>query len=663
MTNRPLWTRRLLCLCVIAGCDTSSATGDDAADAAPRTDARIDLGPSPDAASAPPPARPASNPEPSERACTGQGPVCLLPWPNSAFEAPAADRPTGRRVEVDAAAAGLEVVWPRLYRRSADGASPVGALLTVVEGEIDPATLPADPAGLDPEVQAAVAVFVADVQADDFGARVPARVEAKASPDGAQTLLLVTPLVALRMGTRHAVVVTSDLKGPGGAALPDAVALGETGDPELARVTDDLVAVAAAAGFPRSRLKQVWDFTVRSPSDVVADLDSMVETARPASAEALELEPVGRAPGPNGAERFDFTFSSVQWRAGRDAVIERDADGRPTPVGLEPQRAILVLPASATPDNPARPILFGHGLSASAELMYTQLVPLLDLDAGPYALVLVDWDLHGSRGAGLPDILAISGALNATAFAHSLLQSASDERRARAALEVLGGDGPEAARILGERVGAIESTPATYLGQSLGSMIGILSHGAGEPPPAAVYNVGGGGLATILRTGEVTQRLGIRESIEATVAAEPVAGLAPALAVDVLLSVSQIALDLGDPTTHVAARRDLGRSLSHPHLLQMSIGDGIVPNVCTETLARTLGSTLLTPALRPVPGLAEVEAPAEGGALLSQFLTSDMGFQAHIALNVGPVQAQALEFLATGRATYDCGGGPCDLLP
>jgi hypothetical protein len=651
----------LIGLCIVAGCDPSSPADDGAVDGAPPTDARSDLGPLPDAAPTPTPARPASNPEPAARACTLQGPVCLLPWPNSAFEAPAADRPTGRRVEVNAAAAGLEVVWPRLYRRSADGASPVGALLTVVDGEIDPSTLPDDAEGLDPE--AAVAVFVADVDAEDFGARVPVRVEAKAAPDGIQTLLLVTPLVALRMGTRHAVVLTSDLKAPGGAELADAVAVGEAGESALARVTNDLVAVAAAAGFPRGRLRQVWDFTVRSPSDVVADLDSMVETARPSSAQALELELVGRAPGPNAAERFDFTFSSVQWRAGRDAVIERDAEGRPTPVGPEPQRAILVLPASATPDNPARPVLFGHGLSASAELMYTQLVPSLDLDSGPYALVLVDWDLHGSRGAGLPDILAISGALNATAFAHSLLQSASDERRARAALEVLGSDGPEAARILGERVGAIGSTPATYLGQSLGSMIGILSHGAGDPPPAAVFNVGGGGLATILRTGEVTQRLGIRESIEATVAAEPLAGLAPALAVDVLLSVSQIALDLGDPTTHVAARRDLGRPLSHPHLIQMSIGDGIVPNVCTETLARTVGSTLLTPALRPVAGLAEVEAPVEGGALLSQFLTSDVGFQAHIALNVGPVQAQALEFLATGRATYDCGGGPCDLLP
>jgi pimeloyl-ACP methyl ester carboxylesterase len=589
--------------------------------------------------------------------------VCLLPWPNSAFEAPAPERPTGRRVEVDAVAAGLEGIWPRLYRRSADGASPVGALVTVVEGEVDPATLPADPMGVETEAEAAVALFVADVEADDFGARVPVRVEARASPDGAQTLLLITPWVALRASTRHAVVVTSGLRAPGGAELPDSIALGEADASDLAPVTGDLVAVAAAAGFPRSQLKQVWDFTVRSPSDVVADLDSMVETAQPASAAALELQPVARAPGPNGAERFDFTFSSLRWRADRDAVIARDAEGRPTPVGLEPLRAILVLPASATPENPAQPILFGHGLSASAELMYTQLVPLLDLDAGPYALLLVDWDLHGSRGAGLPDILAISGALNATAFAHSLLQSASDERRARAALEALGGDGPEAARILSERVGAIGSTPATYLGQSLGSMIGILSHGAGDPPPAAVYNVGGGGLATILRTGEVTQRLGIRESIEATVAAEPVAGLAPALAVDVLLSVSQIALDLGDPTTHVAARRDLGQPLAHPHLIQMSIGDGIVPNVCTETLARTLGSTLLTPALRPVAGLAEVEAPVDGGALLSQFLTSDMGFQAHIALNVGPAQAQALEFLATGRATYDCGGGPCDLLP
>jgi len=51
-------------------------------------------------------------------------------------------------------------------------------------------------------------------------------------------------------------------------------------------------------------------------------------------------------------------------------------------------------------------------------------------------------------------------------------------------------------------------------------------------------------------------------------------------------------------------------------LLQIGIGDAGVPNLASHLHARVLGAAHLQPAPRPIPGLAEVDSPHDGSALV-----------------------------------------------
>ncbi len=609
-----------------------------------------------------------ADPPPPTRACNVLTPVCLLPWPSSVFEVVDTEQPSGRSLFVDPSV-GIPTAWSKIAALSPDGFSPVGAIVTTFERPFSEASLPT-PEG-STEVTSAIYLFDADARSPDRGERLPFKAERRLSTDESQDLLFLLPLRALEPGRRYGVAIRRSLLGQDGQSLEpgsamralldsDAAEPRRDADAALRLNTQNLLGILEADGLERGDLVALWDFRVRSSEGITADLDAVIDHNKGFISAQGPMEIIGESDAGDGATRYDVRLRIPRFRSDRDALLNRDPSGVVKPIDEVTLNAILVVSGAATPERPAIPVLFGHGLSASAELMYGQLIPRLSLDLGPYAVLLVDWDLHGQRGQGLTDILAISGALNAGAFAHSMVQSTGDALIFADLLTRV----PE----LPGRGRVVAPAPVFFLGQSLGSMIGLLLSTVDSPIHAAVQNVPGGALATILRKGEVTSRLGLRTTIEAALDAEPISGLSRELGVDVLLAISQIGLDVGDPLSHVSTHR----RPRHPQLLQESIGDGIVPNEVTELLARTMGLPLVTPAIRPVPIITLAASPLRGAELgaLVQFRTSADAFTAHVSLFEPTVAGHALSYLQTfadddadndGEISLDC-EGPCDLV-
>ena len=636
-----------------------------------RTVTRPDLnGPTADAAEPapawPPTDVPTVNPPPVAEPCTGLTDVCLLPFPASNFEVADSTQASGFRVSVDAQT-GLSTLWEKLAKEPADGFSPVGTLATYVPAGVDLTKLPATP---EETTGADSPILLLDVLAGSptWGQALPWRATSSPAGEKGGRVLFLTPLTALKPSGRYAVVVDRRLPTETETAFEPTAEMARRlgdGNTDAAGVyARDLVAAAHAAGREPGDVVQLWDFHIRSAGNIRADFDAL--SAYDVRYAAEQTPPPATAPeaGTGAFKRYTVTVDVPRWRADRFASINRDAEGAPTPLGTLPVECILVVPDNATPEHPAIPILFGHGLSASAELMYFQLVPKLDLSTGPYALLMPDWDLHGKRGNGLQDILAIAGGLEGTAFAHSLLQSASDSLVFSHALAHLGETDIDG------RGHVIRTGPVYFLGQSLGSMIGAIGNAVDPNVRAAVWNVGGGALSAILREGIVVEKLGLKDAIRDIVTAEPIAGLSDDQAVEVVMTMSQLPFDVGDPASLAAA--DLRPQV--PVVLQESLGDGIVVNPASELFARTLGLPLVTPTVSPVPMMDVAAAPTLGQPShgMTQFHVSNEGFNAHLALNSPAVQAQAMHFFASfedadpandGDIAYDCGGEACDLVP
>ena len=430
---------------------------------------------------------------------------------------------------------------------------------------------------------------------------------------------------------------------------------------DLRALLDDLDVAASDVG-------QLWDFHVRSEAAVTSDLMAMVAFNRawvadnPPSVTLAEGREVR-----NGVVRYDFTFQLPIWREDRDARVEHGDDGKPVPVRFDDIQGALLVPPSASEDAPVLPLLFGHGLSASAEVMIPVLSEM-DLDGAGLAMMVVDWDLHGSRGRGVNDILEVAGDLNVLAFSGMMLQSAADATVMRAVLASID-------EVPGRGAVLRSGGPQLYLGQSLGSLLGVLIAALEPGFDAVVLNVGGMGMANILRTGEVVELLGLRHRIREVVEANPVEGASVDLTIETLMVMSQLGLDFGEPgifAPHVLTGR-YDDSPPPAVLLQQSVGDGIVPNLTTDALARTMGLSLIEPAVRPVGEIARATAPTAGSPAsgMTQFRVTEAGFEAHLAMSHEPVQGQALRYFGSfidsdagndGDIAYDCGGGPCDLL-
>lgn len=585
--------------------------------------------------------RPTSNPLPVPGDCNVIADVCGMPFPSSRLTRLDPASPTGFFVHLSDDA-NFADHWASLVDRPPNGFSPSTMIATWMALGSDPATLPASYlASLEPD--STVQLIVADAESPNYGERVPVAAEMAASAETGANMLVITPLERLSPESRYAVLVTDGLLNISGTTPQPNEAMatllsGRRPSGELEEQWDyyrDLVhLVGVELDIDVDHVVQLWDFHTATDVSLTGDLDAMAAGTQAwidAEQPSLRIE----APRPfEGETRFDFTFDVPLWHEDRDAPIHRDAAGVPEPVGTLEVHGAIVLPGAATSDNPAVPLIFGHALSGSAS-QGAAFVAELDLDSGPYMGAAIDWDLHGGRGSGLPAIIALAGGLNTPAFAAAMLQSASDSLVLTHHLKNL--------TTLPERGDVVADGPILYLGQSLGALVGGIAASVNDDLDAIVLNVGGGTFSQILADGEVIDIVGMRDEIEGRILEDPPDDLPNDIAYRLALIISQLGLDSGDPVTFAPRLSGPDRP---PVLLQWSAGDGVVPNRATEVFARTGGLTLITPSVQGVAGLAVAPAPTCGSPSggMSQFVTSDNAFNAHLALTKEEVQEQVFTY-------------------
>jgi hypothetical protein len=370
-------------------------------------------------------------------------------------------------------------------------------------------------------------------------------------------------------------------------------------------IEDDLVAVQALLRERAAGLDEAVDLVDRDPDDdlqvgVFGPQDSAYAEFFARSPE-IDTVVVGLVSSP------DFRGPDGVWLP---ELISGDV---PAPaVGLD---FVLTLPTSGAPPYPV--VLLQHGFGGSNQIVF---------DLGPVfareglAVIGISALVHGRRGNPL-DLLAASPFVAREIFRQSIADQMAVLRAIETGIDVDGDGGAD-----------LDAQRMSYLGISLGGMLGATLVAVEEILPVAVLNVAGGRVAFLGRSE------GLIDLVGGALAAE--AGLDPdsagfATYLQRLLETGQHAMDTVDGL-NFAQRWFLDPfpgAAPHRILLQEGIGDTLVTNESTEALATAGGLVADTPMSDAdgVSGLWRFDPPGGHGIFAREdvrsqairFLTSD----------------------------------------
>jgi pimeloyl-ACP methyl ester carboxylesterase len=502
---------------------------------------------------------------------------------------------------------------------------------------------------LDTRVDSAAFGVVSDATAPigildvDAGVFVAARLAV--TPDG--TTLTAWPDVALRPGALHAIVLREDLPTDSCFSAGPAIDAAELAGDALA---DEMAAARAAldaAGI--SGVAAVIPFTTRSvisesqtmnalaaatPS-LLAKSDLTIDSVADCATEAADLYC-----GTGAALVVRGVASLPTWQGPAGSFVT-DSQGVPAPQGVEPVAYWLMVPEEGR-TAPVPLVVLQHGLGSSAEDMTALGRKLTD---GGLAVVAIDAVAHGERpreGNTTTAFFGVDLAQWQVAWARdNIRQTAADHLALRTLVSMVSDAGGFAAHGF-----ALDAENASYVGQSLGGIIGASTCALDTGLDRCVVNVPGGRLIEIVRANVAYAALMNIYFDKEDQAAE----------IELFSAMAQIVVDPGDPA--VVASRILGVAPARPVLVQEAIHDDTVVNQTTELLARSMGLPLLDPSLEVISGLSVVAMPVldnvagADGVLVTAGLTQfDEG---HGFLTGGSAEAergvrQTLTFLLDGR--------------
>ncbi len=620
--------------------------------------------------------QPTTNPPPIHGSCNVLAKqVCVLPFPSSVFAKIDTSTPSGHRLELSQEA-DFAGVWSKVSALTHDGYSTLGAITTTLKGGILPESLPQTyEESLAPD--ASVLIVNADATSPNFGKRVPFAARVFVSSNKKVELLSLTPLRAMSYQSRYAVIVTSKVlqrdKTPHQPSsemqtlLADFQPEGQL-TPWWTYYRGLRWLATQKLNIPKANIVQMWDFHTRSQKNATQDILDLVEQTKA----WLKTNP----PKPTVVKTFEekdnlrttFSFQLPLWVAEGGSYFQRDKEGKAKVAKVIQLQGELVIAKSVTKDNPSELVMFGHGLgsqlSASLGFMH-RLVKLRPI----FAVAGMDWDIHGQRGKGIPDFLAIAGKLDVLRIAAMFQQNLCDSIVFAKVLEAL--------IQLPEFQGRLRPL-RFYIGQSMGGFVGAMVAALHPSLKVFALNVTGAGMSHVMRLGAIGNEFGLKLLMQDPMQEKPAQGLPWDASLEVAMEMSQIGLDLGDPISLAPFVQQNRINKEQPEipaiLLQQSLGDSIVPNFSTHILARTIELPLIEPILSKVFGLQTAASPTEGTPQsgLTQFRTSEVGTSAHLALSNNALRLQILDYFESfvdnkgkpGNITYQCNGNnsTCDFV-
>lgn len=512
------------------------------------------------------------------------------PFPSNRLVTRDTTSPTGVRLSLDESVlplsrkdlVPLDVAW----LQDLDGFSRLAPVVVRLDTPVDPAAFPA----LSEDGAAPIAIL--DVEAAAF---VPGRLSVTA--DG--STLTVWPDRALRPGALHAIVLRSDLPTDSCFSAGPAILGVERGDDAHAAEMADARAAAVTAGLSAQDVAAVIPFTTRSAEGEFATMRA-IEAATPDLVDAGDLvldEVVDCAAASDGwcAEGVGFvvrgTASLPTWQAA-DRVFETDADGVPTVQGAEAVGFWLLVPDSAR-ETPAPYLVLQHGLGGDRESLvgFGQ-----ELVAAGHAVVAIDAVAHGERPHEDDVTLAFFG----IDFERWLVAVARDNIRQTAAdhlaLRALFAEVTDPTGFAGQPF-HLDPEAASYVGQSLGGIIGATSCATDTGLDLCVLNVPGGRLVEVVRANPAYAAL-------MNIYFDPSDQQAE---VELFSAFAQTVVDPADPALN--GPRILHEAPARPVLVQEATEDETVANQTTEVMARSMGLPLLRPAIEEIRGLDGADMP------------------------------------------------------
>jgi hypothetical protein len=524
---------------------------------------------------------------------------CLLPWPSNVFTVANPLTPTGLTVHVEAdilrADEGLALL------NEADGFSRLTPLVALV------------PLGVDPSA-VTLRLFVAEPGAD-FASEVPLRVSLFPGRDEADPAALVaTPLAPLAPATEHLAIVTG--LAPNRVTHLATLRASAADDAEAARVAYHAPhrAIVATRGVDTDTIGRLWDFTTRSAADPRNRLQSQAAAAKAAVDDGRVTLVV------------DSAIVPLAESASPAAVIVRGhLDDIPDPAALPgtpegesfsvPFRVVVPV---APPSRPApadyRVVLYGHGTGGSAD---DAAFDALIAGAGAAKVnIEVDGWTDATVGAAISGLLLPLTGTDAlvarmrraqagiAAIQRALVGPLGD---ALAADTLAGIPNPAAGRrplVVTDRQGHRELELPVWAGGSLGGVTGMV-YGHLEPSiVGGVLNVPGAGFTHWLSQSGVF-------SLIAVAFAERYPAIVD---LQVATAMTQALWDEVDGAAWADAR-----GTPPLFLVQMSVGDPIMPNVATALVATSLRAAIVGGTPVPVPGLV-AETVARGKSALTEFV-------------------------------------------
>ncbi len=535
---------------------------------------------------------------PLTAACDSQDPLrCQLPWPSSRFTALDAERATGLRVTVSEGE--LPIEDDPTFTNLADGFSRITGVATGFEAAIDPATL-----------EGALQLFVAQPGHVEYGTSWPLRLELREgdSSNHPETLIIGRPLRALPADADHVAVLLDSLRDQDGGELP--VEPNDEAEAALVAYHAPTRSFLAEQGIDPERVLRVWDFTTRSAQDATKRGQAMVSIAREVGAAGPEV-----------------IVESVEWRddellavvqgsiagapyfRGAEGGLALDEQGMPVQQGVHEAPFRVCIPAGSG-DWPVA--MYGHGTGGQLEDDAFD-EALAAEGFGKVNLRFTGWTGDEVMGtfAGLGRFL--DGSAHSTA---GLLQSVADGVVVSAALGSSLGDVLAAETLDGEPNPAAGRRPDVdqqlWVGGSLGGTMGMVYSAAHPSIQYGVLNVPGAGWTHMIpdsHTWEEFLRLILGASYD------------DAIDEQLAMVMGQGAWDDVDGTHWI----ELAEAKGSVFLLQESMGDPILMNICTEILAGSLGATQIDPSLEDIVDLEHSEGPVEGATALEQFRVPDTG--------------------------------------
>ncbi len=506
-----------------------------------------------------------------------------------------------------------------------DGFSPIGPFLVELSTAPIAASLPTDQtASLDP--LATVALFDLTEGSPGYGERVPFKLHIRAARTArtvTQHAIVIFPAIPLTPGGQYGLVVTKRaLAAPDQPFDPSAFTEAAQGEPlggedgsvsKARALMKDVTDVASQASPPifGDDVALALRMSIRSTEDFPITQVTMKQNVLdlpPPSVQITSIQPdTGEV-----AALVKGTWQAPEWRVNFN--IARFPDGTPVVIKQKPIPFILAIPRSAE-SAPAPIVMYQHGNPGSAENEVPRQARGYLAENGFAVAGFTDTI---SRDVGSDTNLqntAIMGPLFSVGVLPDFWYQTTGEQlsfirmlSALDDLDVLPLDAPDGKPDLDV------SVPPAYLGLSEGANKGQAFVPYAPEVRAAVLLVGGMRLSEVLFYQDPVNPSGVGTELLDILNGLIAPNLRP-LDLWLGLGVFQLAFDPQDPHNHAAFMYrnpvEVAGTLRKPSVLvQEGIGDTLIPNNATRSLAYTLGVVPhIEPIQVPVPYLPTAPGP------------------------------------------------------